>query len=59
MDKYYKWTTKKGDVFCAIVINGGVAHYYKNGEVYALYQGWISQSSDLEITEQEFNELKK
>ena len=39
MDKYYKWTTKKGDVFCAIVINGGVAHYYKNGEVYALYQG--------------------
>jgi hypothetical protein len=36
---------------------GTTANYYKNGNVYALYQGWILHDTDIEITETEFNQL--
>ena len=57
-DKFYKWI-KNDDVFCARVIGENTAHYYKNGEVYALYQTWIPQPTDIEITEDEFNSILK
>ena len=57
MDKFYKWT-KDGNVYCARVMRGGTAHYYKNGVPYALYQRWLLRpTTDVEITEEEFNKL--
>jgi len=51
-EKYYKWCVG-ADVYYAYVI-GEVANYYKNGEVYALYQKWVLRPSDIEITKEEF-----
>ena len=58
MDKYYIWE-KNGDKYCAKVMDGHTAHYYKNGEVFAVYKQWIPQKTDIEITEKEFIELIK
>ena len=55
-DKYYKWT-KDNDIYCARVINQTIACYYKNGEVYALYEPFMLQPTDIEITQQEFESL--
>lgn len=52
-DKFYKWSAGK-DNFCARVINGTTANYYRNGEVYALYKPWKIQPTDIEIAEKEF-----
>lgn len=51
-ERYYKWFDGK-DVYHARVI-GHTANYYKNGEVYALYQKWVPRSTDIEITEEEY-----
>lgn len=56
MDKFYKWV-KDNDVYCARVMRGGTAHYYKKGVPYALYQRWLLRPTDVEITEEEFNKL--
>lgn len=53
---YYKWVVD-GDIYCARVINKTTANYYKNGEVYALYQKFILRETDVRITESEFNKL--
>ena len=49
---YYKWLIGN-DLFCARVL-GHYANYYKNGNVYALYQKFIKRDSDVEISENEF-----
>jgi hypothetical protein len=56
METFYKWE-QDGDIYCARVINGHTANYYKNGNVYSLYKQWIPQSTDVEITEEEFYKM--
>ena len=50
-----KWIVDN-DIYCARVVNK-TANYYKNGEVYALYQQFILRDTDIQITEREFNKL--
>ena len=54
-ERYYKWIVDN-DIYCARVVNK-TANYYKNGEVYALYQQFILRDTDIQITEREFNKL--
>jgi len=60
MNTYYKWFNGK-DTFCSCVFDNPstnkVANYYKNGELYADHQSWITQKNDIEITETEFNKM--
>ena len=53
--RYYKWYDND-NTYCGRVV-GKTANYYKNGEVYALYQEWILRDSDIEISENEFKKL--
>ena len=54
-ERYYKWIVDN-DIYCARVVNK-TANYYKNGEVYALYQQFILRDTDIQISEREFNKL--
>ena len=58
---FYKWSVDS-DIYCSAVYdnpnpNIQIANYYKNGELYADHQRWTKQTSDIEISEIEFNKL--
>lgn len=67
MKKYFKWY-ENNTICCAFIKNYTsdfvtnnllVADYYKNGDIYAQNQRFIIKSTDIEITEDQFNSLLK
>lgn len=58
MGKYIKWMDGK-DVCLADLRSDTVANYYRNGKLYAKLQKFIPRDSDVEISEEEFNNLTK